>query len=39
MINIVTSLKSKEIMNAQPFEIIDGDSLKMPKDIMRRVFK
>lgn len=26
-------------MNNQPFEIIDGDALKMPKEIMNQVFK
>ena len=25
-------------MNSQPFEIIDGDCLEMPKDIMKKVF-
>lgn len=26
-------------MNNQPFEIIDGDTLQMPKEVMKNVFK
>lgn len=26
-------------MDSQPFELIDGDSLKMPKEIIHQVFK
>ena len=36
--SLVASLKSKEIMNNQPFEIIDGDCLEMPKEIMKNIF-
>ena len=36
--SLVTRLKSKEIMNNQPFELIDGDNLEMPKEIMKKIF-
>ena len=35
----LTELKAKEIMNSQPFEIIDGDALELPKDVMKQIFK
>ncbi len=38
MFELIAELKAKEIMSNQPFEIIDGDSLEMPKEIMKKVF-
>ncbi len=38
MFELIAELKAKEIMSNQPFEIIDGDSLEMPKKIMKKVF-
>ena len=37
--DVLTDLKAKEIMSNQPFEIIDGDALELPKDVMKQVFK
>ena len=39
MFDVLTDLKTREIMNNQPFEIIDGDALELPKDLIYRVFK
>ena len=32
-------LKRKEINNSQPFEVLDGDLLEMPKNIIKKVFE
>ena len=38
LFDLVVTLKKKEVMNNQPFEIIDGDRLEMPKEIMKKIF-
>jgi polynucleotide 5'-kinase involved in rRNA processing len=32
-------IKRIEISNSQPFELLDGDLLEMPKSIMKKVFE
>ena len=32
MFDVLTDLKTREIMNNQPFEIIDGDALELPNN-------
>ena len=36
--SLVKNLKKAEIMSNQPFEIVDGDALEMPKKIMKDSF-
>ena len=32
-------MRRKEIANSQPFELIDGDLLEMPTNIIKKVFE
>jgi len=38
MIDFLADIKRKSIMNNQPFELLDGDLLEMPKNIIKKVF-
>ena len=39
MINILISFKRKEVEYHQPFEILDGDLLEMPKIFLKKSFE
>jgi ABC-type molybdenum transport system ATPase subunit/photorepair protein PhrA len=38
MIDFLIDTKRKDIANSQPFELLDGDLLEMPKNIIQKVF-
>ena len=39
LIDFIIDTKRKEIANSQPFELIDGDLLEMPTNIIKKVFE
>ncbi len=36
--NFVIDIRRKEMWNSQPFELLDGDLLEMPKLITKKIF-
>ena len=39
MKDFMIDIKKEDILNGQPFEIIDGDSLYMPQEFLKEVFQ
>jgi len=39
LLDFLIDAKRKEIANSQPFELLDGDLLEMPKNIIQKVFE
>jgi ABC-type lipoprotein export system ATPase subunit len=39
LLDFLIDTKRKEIANSQPFELLDGDLLEMPKNIVQKVFE